>query len=132
LHKENNTKKLLDCEEANYLGISVRIKVFAIESTIPKTKAHKKLSIVKPGTSWLTKIINKAFNTNVKTPRVKILIGRVKIISIGFKNALIIPKIKATTKEVVKLATWTPGIMYAMLKITIALTTQLINISILI
>ena len=59
-------------------------------------------STVNPGTMLLTKIINIAFKTKVKRPRVKMFIGRVKISKIGFKKALIIPKIRATTKAVVK------------------------------
>ena len=105
-------------------------KVFAIESTIPKIKAHKNPSILNPGTITLTKRIRSAFKTKVKSPSVKKLIGRVKISRTGFKKAFIIPKTKATTKAVIKFATWTPGIMYAILKTTIAEITQLISISI--
>lgn len=80
-------------------------KVFAIDKIIPKINAHKNPSTTNPGTNLLTRSINTAFMTKVKSPKVKILIGRVRIRRTGFKNALIIPKTKATTKAAVKLAT---------------------------
>ena len=39
----------------------------------------------------------------VKRPNVSMFMGRVSNMSIGFKNAFIIPKTKAATKAVVKL-----------------------------
>ena len=78
------------------------MKVFAIDRTIPNIKAQKNPSIENPGTILLTKRINKAFKTSVKRPSVRIVIGRVNIIRIGFRIAFIMPKTKATTKAVSK------------------------------
>lgn len=75
----------------------------AIERTIPNIKAQKKPLTIKPGTKLLTKRINKAFMIKVKRPNVSMFMGRVSNMSIGFKNAFIIPKTKAATKAVVKL-----------------------------
>lgn len=101
-----------------------------MDKTIPKINAQKKPSTLNPGTIIFTKSINIAFIINVKRPKVKILIGRVRIRRIGFKNAFIIPKTSAATNAVVKSAICTPGSIYAMLKTTIALTIQLISIAI--
>jgi hypothetical protein len=46
------------------------------------------------------------FITKVKSPRVKILMGKVKIIKIGLKMALRIPRIKAANKSAFKSSTW--------------------------
>ena len=99
-----------------------------MESTIPKTNAHKNPSITNPGTILLTNIIKRAFKTSVNKPSDKIFIGRVRINSRGFKNAFIIPNTKATANAAIKPVTCTPGIIYAMEKITIAEIIQLINI----
>jgi hypothetical protein len=72
---------------------------------MPKTNAHKKPSTINPGTSLLTSNINKALITKVKSPKVRIFIGSVRIIKTGFRKAFIIPKTKATTKAAVKPAT---------------------------
>lgn len=63
----------------------------------------------KPGTKLLARIIRKALITKVKRPKVKIVKGRVKKISIGFRIAFIIPRTTATTIAVKKLSTDTPG-----------------------
>ena len=48
----------------------------------------------------------------VNNPRVKILIGRVKTISIGRKNALNTPRTAAARKALIKLLTSIPLIRY--------------------
>ena len=54
-------------------------------------------------------MISKAFMTNKNSPNVKIVTGNVNKISKGFRKALSKDKTKATSKEVVKLVTVTPG-----------------------
>ena len=77
-------------------------KILEIESTIPKINAAKNPSTTKPVTILLAKSINKAFKTKVNSPKVKIFMGRVRIINIGFRKALIIPKTNATARAAVK------------------------------
>lgn len=62
-------------------------------------------STTNPVTTLLTSSIKTAFITKVKSPSVRILIGRVRIKRIGFKIALIIPKTRATIRDDVKLST---------------------------
>ena len=79
--------------------------------------AHQKLSTLNPGTIFAVNKISKPLITNVKSPNVKILIGNVKMISNGFKNALIRPITTAATSAATKLSTWTPGKRYAVIAI---------------
>ncbi len=65
-------------------------------------KAGIKPSIVKPGISLATKSNRSAFITNVKRPRVRIFMGRVRIKITGFMSAFIIPSPIATINAVVK------------------------------
>ena len=71
--------------------------------------AQRKPSTTKPETMELARRMSNALITNVKSPRVSKFIGRVRITNKGFINALIIPRTKAATKAVVKLAMRTPG-----------------------
>jgi len=77
--------------------------------TILNRNAHQKFATPKPGIIAETKSINKAFMTKVKRPRVKILIGKVKNISIGFINVFTKPKAKAVINAHQKPLTDTPG-----------------------
>ena len=88
-----------------------------------KSIAHINPLTRNPGTIALTKRITIPLITNVNNPRVKILIGRVKIISIGLIIALIMPKTTATTIAVKKLSTFTPGKIYAEITTANALST---------
>lgn len=72
--------------------------------------------------------IMRAFMTNVKRPKVTIVIGRVRMISTGFIRTLIIPRTTAVTRAAVKLAICTPGRRYEAAIMTSALITQLIKI----
>lgn len=54
--------------------------------------------------------------TNVNRPRVRILMGRVRIKIIGFMSAFMIPRPMATIKAVVKVLTWKPGTYFATIK----------------
>ena len=55
------------------------------------------------------KIMSKALMTNKNKPNVKMVTGNVNKISKGFRKALSNDKTKATSREVVKLVTVTPG-----------------------
>lgn len=68
-------------------------------------RAHQNPSTVNPGTRLAARRITTAFITNANNPKVKIVIGRVRIRRMGFMNALMIPKTTATTKAVTKLVT---------------------------
>lgn len=71
--------------------------------------AVQKLSMPNPFTNFAQSKIIKAFTTNKNKPKVKIVTGKVKSTKIGFTNKLSKPKTIATTIEVAKLATVTPG-----------------------
>lgn len=59
-----------------------------------------------------TKSINNAFITKVKSPSVKIFIGRVKNNNIGLINAFTTPNTKAVIKAAQKPPIETPGKIY--------------------
>lgn len=65
----------------------------------------------------------------MKSPKVKIVSGKVRRIRIGLSIALTIPKIKAVTSAAVKLSTTTPGKTFAKANITRVDTSQLISIN---
>jgi hypothetical protein len=65
-------------------------------------KALQKLAISKPDTKPETAYRRKPFITKVKSPRVKIVMGKVKIIKTGLKTALRTPKIKAANTSAFK------------------------------
>lgn len=66
--------------------------------------------------------------TKVNRPRVRMFIGRVKIIMIGFINALRIPRTNATIRAVAKVFTLKPGTYCETTKIASAERSQLIRI----
>lgn len=74
-----------------------------------KNNAVQKLSIPNPLTKFAQSIIIKAFTTNKNNPKVKIVTGKVNSTKIGFTNKLSNPKTTATTTDVPKPATVTPG-----------------------
>lgn len=76
-----------------------------IQSRKAAIRAGIKPSILKPWTKYEAKIKRKALITKVNSPRVRMLIGRVRIKIIGLIKALSIPRTRATTSAVVKLAT---------------------------
>lgn len=71
--------------------------------------AGAKPAIVKPSTIAATPKSSRAFMTNVNNPRVRMLIGKVRMTRIGFTTALAIPKSRATIKAVVNESTLKPG-----------------------
>jgi len=98
------------------------------DKTILKIRAHQNPSTLKPGTIELASKIRSAFMTKVNKPKVRMVRGRVRRIRRGFISKLIMPKTTAVTSAAVKFATWTPGKRYAATRITMALTSQLIII----
>lgn len=91
------------------LGANLLKTKLIIERIMLNNKAVQKLAIEKPSTMAEVNMINKALITNVNNPRVKILIGNVKITKIGFSTTLIIPKINATKTAVQNPLRTTPG-----------------------
>jgi len=76
-----------------------------IDKTMLNIRAHQNESTLNPGTREAARRITNAFITNVNNPKVRIVIGSVRIRRTGFMNALIIPKTTAATRAVAKLAT---------------------------
>lgn len=90
-----------------------------------KNKAVQKPSIPKPVTSLEHNIIIAAFITNRNNPSVIKVTGKVKRTRIGFTNKFSSPKTIATTTEVIKPSTVTPGIKFAISITKIAVTRSL-------
>lgn len=82
---------------------------FIIQRIKAAIRAGVKPSTLNPGTIRSTSIINAALITKVKSPRVRMFIGRVRIKIMGLMTALTIPKTKATKSAVVKVSTLKPG-----------------------
>lgn len=85
------------------------IQALIIEINKLNNTAHQKPSTVNPGTMWLVKSISKALITKRNKPNVRIVIGKVKIIKIGFKKTFRKESTIATAKAVTKFSTWIPG-----------------------
>lgn len=98
---------------------------FINQRVIAAIRAGVKPSIANPGVILETVRIRRALMTKVNNPKVRILIGNVKITKIGLITALAIPKIKATTSEVVKLSTRKPGTKVAVIRMAMAERIQL-------
>ncbi len=79
------------------------------ETTIPNSKAAKNVATANPGTICPTNIMIATLITNAKSPKDKIVIGKVKIKRSGLINVLIVPKTTATINAVCQLATCIPG-----------------------
>jgi hypothetical protein len=91
--------------------------------------AHQKLATVKPGTIALVRRTSTALITIVNSPRVIMLIGRVKKIISGLTNELISPSTKAATTAAINPSTSIPGSKYAKIRIINAVISHLNNIS---
>ncbi len=72
------------------------------ERIMLKNSAHQKPSTLNPGTILSVIMIIIALITRVNNPRVRILIGRVRVNRTGLINALTNPKTMATTRLEVK------------------------------
>jgi len=90
-----------------------------------KSIAHQKLETQNPGTMEEASKTSIALMTSVKRPRVKMFMGSVRKIRIGFKIALIAPSTTAKTKAITKLSTKTPGKTYEAIAIATAEKNQL-------
>lgn len=112
----------------NYLPLSVNAKVSdcSTDKMMLKNKAVQKLEIPKPSTRFEHSIIIAAFITNKNNPNVINVTGKVSSTSIGFTNKFNSPNTIATTIEVIKLSTVTPGMKFAMSITKIAVTKILI------
>lgn len=95
-----------------------------------KRRAHQKPVTLKPGTKDAVSKINKALTAKVNNPKVRIFIGKVKIINIGFIKAFKTPKTSATSKAEIKLATATPGKTYAAARTERAIIIQFVKTSV--
>jgi hypothetical protein len=84
--------------------------------------ALQKLAISNPETKPETTYRRKPFITKVKSPKLKIFIGKVKIIRIGLKIALRIPKIKAANISAFKFSIWIIPNTLATIKIETVVT----------
>lgn len=84
----------------------------------------------KPGTIKAVALIKKALITKVKSPKVRILIGKVKITITGLMKALMIPKTSATIKAVKKELTLKPGRYWEIKRIVKAERIQFARIAI--
>lgn len=83
--------------------------MFIAQSATAAMSAAVKLLITNPFTKYVTVHRSTAFMTKVKSPSVRMLMGKVSIINIGLITALKMPKKRATIKAVWKEATFTPG-----------------------
>ena len=93
-----------------------------MDSRILNTRAAKKLCTVNPPINLPAKRIIQALITNKNSPNVTMVIGKVRMIKMGFNMALRNAKTAATIIAVVKLVTSTPGKKYAKTKTAIAVS----------
>ena len=103
--------------KVNYLlspPVNENIMDWRIERMILKNIAVRKPSTAKPPTILVHRSIISALMTSRNSPNVIIVTGKVSNTKIGFIKILSNPKTMATMTEVVKLATLTPGIKWAM------------------
>jgi hypothetical protein len=84
--------------------------------------ALQKLAISNPETNPETTYKRNPFITKVKSPRLKIFMGKVKIIKTGLRMAFRIPKIKAANTSAFKSSIWIIPNMLATMKIDKAVT----------
>ena len=89
-----------------------------------KKIAVQKFATEKPSTILLVSKTSPALITTVKRPRVKIVIGKVKISKIGFMIVFKNPKTTATTSATKKLLSTIPGSKYAVIIIARARRNQ--------
>jgi len=85
-----------------------------IDKMILNKMAVQKLSTANPPTISLHNIIISAFITNRNNPKVISVTGNVSRMRMGLINTFKSPRTIATIMEVLKLATETPGIKWAM------------------
>ena len=81
-----------------------------------KSSAHQNPLTLNPFTRLLTRSTKSAFITNIKSPKVTTVMGRVNKSKSGFKNTFITPKTTATIRVVTIESTSTPGRIEAAIK----------------
>lgn len=86
--------------------------------------ALQKLAISNPEIKPATTYRRKPFIAKVKSPRVNMLMGKVRIIKIGLKMALRIPRTKAAKISALKFSTWIIPNILATMKIETAVTSH--------
>ena len=117
--------------QAVFMGKATKLTIVEInQSTKAPIQAGIKPTTSKPGTIKAVILIKKALITNVKSPKVRILIGKVKITITGFMKALMIPKTSATIKAVTKELTLNPGRYWEIRRIVKAERIQFAKIAI--
>ncbi len=82
-------------------GVSSLSTLFISERIKLKMRAHQKLLTVNPGVRLSASMITNALTTKVKSPRVKILMGKVISRKIGRITALIRPRTTARIRNFV-------------------------------
>ncbi len=85
------------------------ITVLTIDNTMLNTRAQSIPSTINPGTIVATNITIKAFMTKLKSPKVRMFMGRVKSNTKGFMKVLTTANTTAATSAVVNPSTFTPG-----------------------
>jgi len=83
----------------------------------------------KPGTILATKRIKNPLITKVNNPKVRMLMGSVRIKSIGLMKALIIPNASATIKAVKNVFTSKPGTKLETIRMASAESSQLARVA---
>jgi len=89
--------------------------IFTIAKTTAAIKAVVKLSTLKPWTKLLISIRRNALITKVKSPKVIIFTGKVKITKIGFNTIVNIPQTTEITSSVIHPEIVIPGTKYAVM-----------------
>jgi hypothetical protein len=98
-----------------------------MESRTLKRIAVQILDTPKPSINLSANTMIKALTTNKNKPKVRMVIGKVKIIKIGFTNTFKMAKTKATINGVINdLSNETPGKSFARMITAIAVSTNFI------
>ena len=97
------------------------MKVMTVTTNDPN-KAEPKDRTLKPRIKEPANQNSRALITNMKSPRVKRVMGKVRIIKIGFIKAFNSPKTAAPIMADPKLSTLIPGIKYAARSIAMVIT----------
>lgn len=97
------------------------------DRTIENQKAVQKPAMLKPGTIFDASIINKAFITNEKNPKVKNVIGKVINFTTGLIKMFITPR---TTARIIALTNVivAPGIIYVAISMVNVEINKCVNI----
>lgn len=89
--------------------MNVEKKRFTSDSTKEKRSAHQKFSTVNPGTIADVRSTSSALITPKKSPKVKMVIGNVRMVRIGFKKTFTAANTITTITALTKPDNETPG-----------------------